>query len=404
MNYRELFRKVEAHLSDIENQQSLGQTLGLIIESILADFAEDFGFTGARLYGLDADDGVYRLEASFGTGVQVPLGFGIPNSYPPIVAVLRKGIVFMDLESTGVDPSLEEQLGVERFAAISVGAEKGYVVAFSITADQRGDADNVLFALSSIRHSINLKLAKEKLESIILQSEEIQMSLLPDGDVAFPGYDIAGRSQPAEIVGGDVYDFLPINPNIMGIAIGDATGHGLPAALQARDVITGLRMGISEDLKMVKLFERLNKVIHRSRLTSRFVSLFYGELEVGGNFIYCNAGHNPPYYYRRKKDRFYPLNDGGMVLGPSSSATYLRGFYKLDPGDFIIMYTDGISEAKNDVGEDYGECRILEYVRTRTQESPACDVVQGLLEEAAAWSAPGSCVDDRTAVLIKRLG
>ena len=72
---------------------------------------------------------------------------------------------------------------------------------------------------------------------------------------------IAGRSQPAEIVGGDVYDFLQINPQIMGVAIGDATGHGLPAALQARDVITGLRMGISEDHKMVKLFERLNKVI-----------------------------------------------------------------------------------------------------------------------------------------------
>lgn len=404
MNYRQLFRKVESHLDDIENQPSLKQTLGLIIESILSDFAEDFGFTGARLYVLDQDESVYRLEAKFGEGTQVPLGFSIPRGYPPIVAVNRQGIVFMDLESKGVDLAIEVQLGVEAFAAISVGAENGYVIAFSIAQDRRDNADDVLFALSSIRHSINLKLAKEKLESIILQSQEIQMSLLPEGDVAFPGYDIAGKSQPAEIVGGDVYDFLPVNPNIMGIAIGDATGHGLPAALQARDVITGLRMGISEDLKMVKLFEKLNKVIHRSRLTSRFVSLFYGELEVGGHFIYCNGGHNPPYYYRKKKDRFYALTDGGMVLGPSSSATYLRGFIRLEPGDFIIMYTDGISEAKSGTGEDYGECRILEYARARTQLSPAKDVVQGLLEEAAAWSAPGSYLDDRTAVLIKRLG
>jgi sigma-B regulation protein RsbU (phosphoserine phosphatase) len=404
MNYRQLFRKVESHLDDIENQPSLKQTLGLIIESILADFADDFGFTGARLYVLDQDESVYRLEAKFGDGTQAPLGFSIPRGYPPIVAVNRQGIVFMDLDSKGVDLAIEVQLGVEAFAAISVGAENGYVIAFSIAQDRRDNADDVLFALSSIRHSINLKLAKEKLESIILQSQEIQMSLLPEGDVAFPGYDIAGRSQPAEIVGGDVYDFLPVNPNIMGIAIGDATGHGLPAALQARDVITGLRMGISEDLKMVKLFEKLNKVIHRSRLTSRFVSLFYGELEVGGHFIYCNGGHNPPYYYRKKKDRFYALTDGGMVLGPSSSATYLRGFIRLEPGDFIIMYTDGISEAKSGTGEDYGECRILEYARARTQISPAKDVVQGLLEEAAAWSAPGTHVDDRTAVLIKRLG
>jgi sigma-B regulation protein RsbU (phosphoserine phosphatase) len=404
MNYRELFRKVEAHLNEIENQQSLAQTLGLIIHSILSDFTEDFGFSGARLYGLDSDEGVYRLAASFGQGVQVPIGFSIPRSYPPIQAVLRKGLVFMDLETKGVDPQLEAQLGVERFAAISVGAENSFVIAFSIAADRQDNVDDVLFALSSIRHSINLKLAKEKLESIILQSQEIQLSLLPEGDVSFPGYDIAGRSQPAEIVGGDVYDFLQVNPQILGVAIGDATGHGLPAALQARDVITGLRMGISEDQKMIKLFERLNKVIHRSRLTSRFVSLFYAELDVVGNLIYCNAGHSTPYYYRRKKDRFYPMTEGGMVLGPSSSSTYQRGFFKLEPGDFVIMYTDGISEATNAAGEEYGESRVLEYARTRTETSPARDVVQGLLEEAAAWSAPGGYVDDRTAVLIKREG
>lgn len=162
-------------------------------------------------------------------------------------------------------------------------------------------------------------------------------------------------------------------------------------------------MGISDDQKMVKMFERLNKVIHKSRLTSRFVSLFYAELDAAGNLIYCNAGHLPPYYYRRKKDRFYPMSEGGMVLGPSASSTYFRGFFKLEPGDFVIMYTDGISEAKSAQGEDYGECRILEYARTRTQQSPACDVVKGLLEEAAAWSPPGPYLDDRTAVLIKRL-
>ncbi len=154
---------------------------------------------------------------------------------------------------------------------------------------------------------------------------------------------------------------------------------------------------------MVKVFERLNKVIHRSRLASRFISLFYSELDAGGNLIYCNAGHLPPYYYRRKKDRFYPMSEGGMVLGPSSTATYFRGFFKLEPGDFVIMYTDGISEAKNTSGEDFGECRILEYVRNRTQQSPARDVVQGLLEEVAAWSAGGPYLDDRTAVMIKRL-
>jgi len=261
----------------------------------------------------------------------------------------------------------------------------------------------VLFALSTIRHAINMKLEKEKLESIVLQSQEIQLSLLPEEDPKFGGFDIAGMSVPAEIVGGDVYDFIDVTPNILGIAIGDATGHGLPAALQARDVLTGLRMGISEDQKMVKVFEKLNKVIHRSRLTSRYVSLFYAELESSGQMIYCNAGHNPPYYYRRKKDRFCPMTEGGMVLGPSSSSTYGRGFFKLEPGDLIVCYTDGLTEAKNDLGDDFGEERILRFVRENVATLNSKEFAAQLLEAVAVWSQGATYTDDRTVVFIKRL-
>lgn len=398
---RALFRKVETHLNAIENQPSLKQTLGLLIQSILTDFESDFGFTGARLY--IQDDGQYRLEAKFGAHNPAPLGFSIPKTYPPIQALLRKGIVYMGLESQGVDKALEGQLGVARFSAITVGAHNHYLIAFSLKPDMQTSEDDVLFALSSIRHAINIKLAKENLEGIILQSKEIQLSLLPEEDVSFPGYDIAGRSVPAEVVGGDVFDYIQINPKILGVAIGDATGHGLPAALQARDAVIGLRMGMSEDQKMVKAFEKMNRVVYRSRLTSRFVSLFYGELEVTGHFIYCNAGHTTPYYYRVKKDRFYPMSEGGPVLGPISNATYQRGFFRLEPGDCLILFTDGLTEAKNDAGEEFGECRILTYVREHLAQASAREIVTGLLEEVAAFTAPGTEVDDRTAVLVKRL-
>ncbi len=401
MNFRALFKKVESHLNAIENQPSLRETLGLLIQSILTDFQEDFGFSGARLYL--SEDGDYRLDAKFGKGMPAPVGFCIPKSYPPVQTLLRKSIVYMDLDSKGVDPAIEEQLGVERFAAITVGAGNAYLIAFSIRPDRQESVDDVLFALSSIRHAINLKLAKEKLESIILQSQEIQLSLLPDEDVAFPGYDISGRSQPAEVVGGDVYDFIQVNPNILGIAIGDATGHGLPAALQARDVIMGLRMGISEDQKTVKVFEKMNRVIHRSRLTSRYVSLFYGELESSGHFIYCNAGHTTPYYYRRKKDRFYPMSEGGVVLGPTSNATYQRGFYRMEPGDCLVLVTDGITEAKNALGEEFGEGRVMEFIRRNLDRLSSRELVSGLIAEAGVFTAPDADVDDRTAVIVKRL-
>jgi len=403
MNVRELFRKVESHLNAIENQPSLALTLGLIIESILKDFSVEFGFTGARLYILDGARGEFKLEAKFGVGTPAPIGFALSQSYPPVQSVRRKGFVYMDLETQGVDPALEAQLGVKRFAAITVGAENLSMVAFTIDPERDVSRDSVLFALSSIRHSINLKLAKEKLESIILQSREIQLSLLPDEDVSFPGYDIYGRSQPAELVGGDVYDFIQINPKIFGIAIGDATGHGLPAALQARDVIIGLRMGISEDQKMVKVLEKLNKVIHGSRLTSRFVSLFYGELEPSGHLIYSNAGHVPPFYYRKKKDRFYPMSEGGMVLGPSSESVYRRGFFKIDPGDAVIFYTDGITEAANTAGEQFGEKRLLDYVRGYLDTFTARQMVDGLMDAVAEFSCRGPYQDDRTIVFLRRV-
>src|SRR4029434_4486679 len=96
---------------------------------------------------------------------------------------------------------------------------------------------------------------------------------------------------PAELCVGDSRAFIPLSARRLGIAIADASGHGLPAALQVRDVYTGLRMAVERGFKIVRTVERLNRIIHESRLTTRFVSLFYGEIEDDGNMMYVNAGH-----------------------------------------------------------------------------------------------------------------
>src|SRR5207244_2120194 len=119
-------------------------------------------------------------------------------------------------------------------------------------------------------------------------------SLLPDEPPELRGCDIACRSVAAEEVGGDFYDFMAFGEEILMVAIGDASGHGLPAALLVRDVVTGLRMGIEKDLKMGYVFGKLNRVVNRSRLSSRFVSVFFGEIEPAGDMIFVNAGHEPP--------------------------------------------------------------------------------------------------------------
>ena len=398
--YRELFKKVERQLSKIEEQRLLKDTLGLIIENLLTDFKDVFGFTGARLYILD--ENYYRLEARFGEDVKSLIGFKIPVDYGPIAAVTRAGCIYMDRNSKDVDPQLEEKLGVERFAAISVGYQNAYVIAFTVKKELSENYDDVLFALSSIRHAINLKLAKENLESIILQSQEIQLSLLPEKDPNFEGYEISGRSIPAQIVGGDVYDYINVTDKILGVAIGDATGHGLPAALQARDALIGLRMGVYEDQKIVKIFEKLNKVIHRSRLTSRYVSLFYMELEANGQVVYLNAGHVYPYHYRKRKEKFVPLKEGGMVLGPTSNATYGRGFVYLEDGDCVIAFTDGITEAKNLDGEDFGDERVINFVKENYDRYDAGQMVDRLIDAVAKFSQGSDYSDDRTVVFLRK--
>lgn len=397
--YGGVLKKLERVIREIEFSDNLLETLSGIVSRLASDFREDFGIVGARIY-IKRED-CYEIIAIYGES-QAQVGFTIPLTYPPIQSLLKRGTIYMNWKSEGFDPNLEAKLGVNEFAAISIGRNGDNLIAFSLRSDIEPDTDSILHILSTIRQTINIKVAKDSLEDLLYESREIQFSMLPIGDPVLDGFDISGKSTPAEVVGGDAYDFLRINKNILGVLIADSSGHGLPAALQARDVVTGMRMGISEEQKMVKTLEKLNKVIYRSRLSSRFVSLFYGEVESNGNMVYCNAGHNFPYFYNSKEKEFIALEEGGMVLGPTSEASYMRGFIKMSPGDFVILYTDGIVEARNDKGEEFGEERLKELVM-KLADKKSSKVVTEILHEVDRYSESNKDLDDRTVVFIKRL-
>jgi sigma-B regulation protein RsbU (phosphoserine phosphatase) len=199
-------------------------------------------------------------------------------------------------------------------------------------------------------------------------------------------------------VGGDFFDFMPLDADILGVAIGDASGHGLPAALLVRDIVTGLRMGIEKDLKITPVFERLNRVIHRSRLSSRFVSLFYGELEANGSLVYVNAGHPPPLLFSR--DGFETLAVGGTVVGPLPGARFRSGIARLRPGNLLVMCTDGILErhqASQEFG-DHGLHRALEAVL----EAPAEAVLDTVFSAAFEFGEGRPWEDDATVLVVRR--
>jgi sigma-B regulation protein RsbU (phosphoserine phosphatase) len=237
------------------------------------------------------------------------------------------------------------------------------------------------------------------------KAAHIQHSLLVEDPPPFPGYELAARSVAADEVGGDFYDFHSFNGDMLGLSIGDASGHGLPAALLVRDVVTGLRMGIEKELKVAHVFEKLNRVIHRSRLSSRFVSVFYGELERDGNLVYVNAGHQPPILFFREQRPGQPcdleLTIGGTVIGPLPEAHFRRGFARVHPGEVLLMLTDGILERRDKAGEFFGLDRVRAIVR-ENQAEPATVILDRLFEAALGWGAGRPWEDDATIVVVKR--
>lgn len=394
MDYKRLLTQVERTIEQLETDTSASptETVSRIAETIASNFRAELGITGGRVY--EAREHTYELVSRFGEAHEGAIGIEVPKDYKPIELVTENGIVVMDPTDPGFDPVLEEKLGAHRFCAISVGDED-YIIAFNVSSSHR--REDILFSLNLIRYVINQRIRATWYESLIVEAQRIQQSILPSRIPQYAGYDIWGRTVPAEIVSGDFYDYIPVSDNILGLAIADGSGHGLPAALVVRDVYMGLRMATDRDFKIIRTLEKLNHIIHRGRLTTKFVSLFYGELETGGILIYCNAGHNPPFLLRKNgKTEF--LRNGGPVLGPTPDATYMRGYVQLDAGDLLCLYTDGIIEAHDKQDREFGTDRLIRIVKaTRTRTSQ--EIGQEVLRRVAKWGREDE--DDRTIVIVK---
>jgi sigma-B regulation protein RsbU (phosphoserine phosphatase) len=398
VDFRDLMGNVEDVVAAIEPSDDLDLTVRQLAVEIISRFRHELGVFGGRVYRRDGGD--YRLEAAFpDEGGTAPLGLAVPESYAPIQVLLDRRTIYWSRDDPRLDRTIEEALGVKEFAAIEV-SDGTYVLAFDIEPGR--DHGDVLISLGILRHVINQKLREEKIDSALREARRIQSSILPRRIPKFGQFEIACRSKPMEIVGGDYYDLIELTDKILGVAVADVSGHGLPAALLVRDVYMGLRMGMSRDLKIARILEQLNTIIHNSRLTSRFVSMFYGELDQSGTLIYVNAGHPPPIYLPAAGGLRF-LTEGGAVLGPIQDATYERGFVSLGPGDRIVIYTDGIVEAESASGEEFGVDRLLDIVREGDDES-AKRLLDRVFAAVGEFTAHRPADDDRTLLVLRQQG
>ena len=396
MDYRALLKNVEHTLTAVERSEDVTSTIVGLAEAVVRNFRNELGILGGRFYV--RRDSRYELERGFGRSRKVPTGISVPAEYGPIRRAEEDGLVVMDLSDPSVDREFEARLGVRRFAAISFGEER-FLLSFDVLPRVR--AEDLLLALGIIRTVVDSKVRTEKLEGLINEARRIQQSILPKTVPAVGDYDIAGLSCPAEAVGGDFYDFLPLGEQSFGAAIADASGHGLLAALLVRDIYVGLRMGILGDLKIARTIERLNRILNKSRLTTKFVSLFYGEFETNGDIVYVNAGHPSPLHLHAAGQSFTELASTGLVLGPSPDAVYGRRAIRMEPGDLLLLYTDGIVEAHDPRGREFGVPRVKRLL-VELRKKPARETAERLLQAVRSWSAGLAPEDDQTAVVIRR--
>lgn len=399
MEAKLLYRRLDGLLAALDPRRPQAALAEQFLEDCFRALRDDLHLRAGLLY-MERRDGFAHVKTVGEPGG--PVAETLEAEGPPLQLVFRHRVyIFPEPLAEGA-PYRLGLLPRAAAAGLVVGRRPNRIV-FLFLIDGGWLREELDFALNTVRAALGSRLTDARVRGSFQQAAEIQESLLeepPD----FPGFDIACRSLPTEEVGGDFYDFHVFDGEMLGLSIGDASGHGLPAALLVRDVVTGLRMGIEKELKIATVFAKLNRVIHRSNLSSRFVSVFYGELEADGNLVYVNAGHPPPILLFRDTKRGageLELKVGGTVIGPLPEVEFRRGFARVLPGEVLVLCTDGILERRNTSGDFFGVDGVRAIVREH-QDAAAQEIVEQLFAAALRFGDGRPWEDDATAVIVKR--
>jgi len=230
---------------------------------------------------------------------------------------------------------------------------------------------------------------------------QIQKDLLPDSQPDIKGYDIAARSIPAQMVGGDYYDFIEIEDDRMAICLGDVSGKGLPASLLMANLQATLRGQTIVGSPVHESVLRSNKLLYRSTDPEKFATLFYGVLDVGSHQLsYCNAGHEIPFVLSNKGAPAL-LETGGMALGVMDEFPYERDEISINVGDLLIIYSDGIPDATNEFDHPFGEKQLVALAHN-LRGKPAMGILDGIIEAVQEHEGGTEQLDDLTLVVVKR--
>ena len=244
--------------------------------------------------------------------------------------------------------------------------------------------------------------AERLLKRDLSQAAEIQKGMLPAKAPVVNGADLAGFNVPCRTVGGDYYDFFPYSEGCVGLALGDVSGKGMPASLMMMALHARMHVLAEDPGELGKFMMRLNKATCANCPSNRFITFFFCVLDAASGAVsFANAGHNPPILVRAS-GAAEMLEGGGPVLGILPIAPYSQMQTQLDPGDMLVLYSDGVTEATNLEYEEYGEQRFIE-VLSENRMKPAVEIVEAVTKSLAEFTAGAPQADDITLVVARRV-
>jgi len=241
-----------------------------------------------------------------------------------------------------------------------------------------------------------------RLREEVRLAEQIQRGLLPEQPPDLPGYEVAARTVAAQVVGGDYYDYVPLDASRSGFCLGDVSGKGLPASLLMANLQATLRGQALQDGPCRQCVRWCNRLLYHSTSPEKFATLFYGVLDVRTHALtYCNAGHERPLFVPQTGD-LRELATGGLPVGMLDDFDYGDDVCILEPGDLVLVYSDGVTDMENPAGEPFGADRLLEILR-RDRGRPADELLQAILGAVQAHAAGTDPFDDVTLLAIRRV-
>jgi sigma-B regulation protein RsbU (phosphoserine phosphatase) len=409
MEQKKLYRTIASIASKEYNSDT--ELLTDVLKQIIDN--EEIKLTGGRIWKLDPKKKAYRLLFQTGKVKKINDDFLLPfKDYPFLDKISNeRTILAEETNKTLISKGIQKYSASGVGRKIKVGEKKYYEYLLAVNSDMMGDdlRDTLNIVATVLTSKINERFLSQSRKNLIAdidKAKQIQRSILPEHEYKFHQYEIFGVTVPAQIVGGDFYDYLKIGEaeDRIGIVVGDAASKGLGAAAEAMYISGAIRMASNFQIKISPMMAQMNQLVNKIFSDDKFASLFYGEIsdDKKGLFLFANAGHNPPMFYRKKLNDIVYLNATGPLLGPAPNAKFETDHINFRSGDVLLIYTDGVVEAANDKFEFYGEERLSNIFMQNLDKTPK-EMALLILEDVIKFSTSESQYqDDKTIVVIKR--